>query len=80
RHVIRRLPLRYHPSYWALVFPLGMYGVATSRMTEATDLTALDWLPRVVLAISLTAWTLAFAGLVGSASRAWRRRRGFVDP
>jgi tellurite resistance protein TehA-like permease len=72
RHIIRRLPLRYHPSYWALVFPLGMYGVATSRMAEATDLAALDWLPPVVLGIALTAWALAFAGLVGTASRVWR--------
>jgi tellurite resistance protein TehA-like permease len=80
RHVIRRVPLRYHPSYWALVFPLGMYGVSTSRMTEATDLAALDWLPPVVLAVSLTAWTLAFAGLVATASRAWRRPGAFVDP
>jgi hypothetical protein len=45
RHVIRRVPLRYHPYYWALVFPLGMYGVATSRMIDATYVTALDWLP-----------------------------------
>ena len=29
RHIVRRLPLRYHPSYWALVFPLDMYGAAT---------------------------------------------------
>ena len=72
RHVIRRVPLRYHPSYWALVFPLGMYGVATSRMAEATDLSALDWLPPAVLAIAFTAWALAFAGLVGTAARAWR--------
>jgi tellurite resistance protein TehA-like permease len=79
RHVIRRLPLRYHPSYWSLVFPLGMYGVATSRMTDATDLTALDWLPPAVLGISLTAWALAFAGLVGTASRTWRRRGRFAD-
>ncbi|MFT5826474.1 MAG: tellurite resistance protein TehA-like permease, partial [Yoonia sp.] len=27
RHVIRRFPLRYDPSYWAMVFPLGMYTV-----------------------------------------------------
>jgi tellurite resistance protein TehA-like permease len=26
RHVVRRVPLKYHPSYRALVFPLGMYG------------------------------------------------------
>jgi tellurite resistance protein TehA-like permease len=73
RHVIRRLPLSYHPSYWSLVFPLGMYGVATRRMIEATDVTALDWLPAVVLGIALAAWSLAFAGLVGTAARAWRR-------
>ena len=80
RHVIRRVPLRYHPSYWALIFPLGMYGVATSRMNEATDLAGLDWLPPVVLGISLAAWALTFAGLVGTASRAWWRRGRFVDP
>jgi tellurite resistance protein TehA-like permease len=58
RHVIRRVPLRYHPSYWALVFPLGMYGVATSRMIDATDVTALDWLPPLVFGIALSAWVL----------------------
>jgi hypothetical protein len=56
------------------VFPLGMYGVATSRMIEATDLAGLDWLPPVVLAIALTVWALAFVGLVGTASRAWRTK------
>lgn len=74
RHVIRRVPLRYHPSYWALVFPLGMYGVATSRMIDATDVTALDWLPPVVLGIALTAWTLAFVGLVSSGASSRRIR------
>lgn len=64
RHVIRRVPLRYHPSYWAMVFPLGMYGAATHRMGDALDLTALDWLPKVELVVALGAWTLASAGLV----------------
>ena len=32
RHIVRKVPLRYHPSYWALVFPLGMYGAATFKM------------------------------------------------
>ena len=41
RHLVRRFPLRYHPSYWAMVFPLGMYGVATYRMRVAIDLDAL---------------------------------------
>ena len=37
RHIVRRLPLKYHPSYWALVFPLGMYGAATFKMRAALD-------------------------------------------
>ncbi|MGB0114570.1 MAG: tellurite resistance/C4-dicarboxylate transporter family protein, partial [Ilumatobacteraceae bacterium] len=27
RHLINKVPLRYHPSYWGLVFPIGMYSV-----------------------------------------------------
>ncbi len=64
RHVINRIPLRYHPSYWALVFPLGMYGVATFRMRAAVGLEALGWLPKVTLAVALTAWAAAFLGLL----------------
>src|SRR5690606_1266411 len=43
RHLVRRVPLRYHPSYWAMVFPLGMYGAATHRMREVIDLDGLGW-------------------------------------
>jgi tellurite resistance protein TehA-like permease len=63
RHLVRRVPLRYHPSYWSMVFPLGMYGAATYRMRAAIDLHALAWLPKVELAVSLTAWTITFVGL-----------------
>jgi tellurite resistance protein TehA-like permease len=72
RHVVNRVPLRYHPSYWALVFPLGMYGVATSRMLVAVELDDLDRLPEVTLAIALLAWTAAFAGLALQGARAVR--------
>ena len=74
RHVIRRLPLRYHPSYWALVFPLGMYGAATFRMRAAIELESLDWLPRLVLAIALAAWMATFIGLVHQGIRRLGRR------
>jgi tellurite resistance protein TehA-like permease len=61
--VVNRLPLRYHPSYWALVFPLGMYAVATFRMRLAIGLDLLDWLPAVGLALALIAWLATFIGL-----------------
>lgn len=75
RHVVRRVPLRYHPSYWAMVFPLGMYGAATFRMRAAIDLEALSWLPGLVLAIALAAWAITFSGLVHHLVSARRRRR-----
>ena len=74
RHIVRRVPLRYHPSYWAMVFPLGMYGVATYRMRLATELPSFEWLPQVVLGIALAVWTAAFAGLAHHLVRAARRR------
>jgi tellurite resistance protein TehA-like permease len=73
RHLINRVPLRYHPSYWALVFPLGMYGAATFRMRAAIGLEALEWLPKVTLAVALAAWTAAFVGLLAEGAKAISR-------
>jgi tellurite resistance protein TehA-like permease len=74
RHIVHHVPLRYHPSYWALVFPLGMYGAATFKMRAVITLEQLEWAPKVTLAIALAAWTAAFAGLVVQGGRATIRR------
>jgi tellurite resistance protein TehA-like permease len=37
RHLVRRYPFEYTPTYWSLVFPLGMYAVATYRLSLASD-------------------------------------------
>ena len=65
--VVRRLPLRYHPS---LVFPLGMYSAATFRMRAAIDLDALAWLPRLAFAAALLAWLVTAFGLAHRLVRA----------
>lgn len=74
RHVVRRVPLRYHPSYWSLVFPIGMYSVATDRMRAAVDLHALGWVPKVVFAAAIGAWTVTFVGLIRDLARPGRVR------
>ena len=56
-----------------MVFPLGMYGAAAFRMRAAIGLDAFEWLPKIVLAIALLAWSLTFLGLVHSGVRAVRR-------
>ena len=75
RHIVRKVPLRYHPSYWALVFPLGMYGAATFRMLPAIQLDRLGWIPKVTLAVALTAWTAAFIGMLDQGRRTTKRLR-----
>ena len=75
RHLVRRVPLRYHPSYWAMVFPLGMYGAATYRMRAAIDLAALAWLPKLELAVAFTAWAITFGGLLHHLAASLRPRQ-----
>lgn len=80
RHVIRRMPIRYHPSYWALVFPLGMYAAATFKMSSVLQLGLGDWIPEVTLGVALTAWVATSAGFVHVASTSvLTHRRGSVS-
>jgi tellurite resistance protein TehA-like permease len=74
RHVVRRVPLGYTSAYWALVFPIGMYGAATSSMLGAMHLGPLGWLPRVTLVVALVAWVSTFVGLLHHIARFWRDR------
>jgi tellurite resistance protein TehA-like permease len=64
RHLVRHVPLRYGPAYWALVFPIGMYGAATFRMRAALSLDTLEVVPEVTLVVAIAAWSAAFAGLL----------------
>lgn len=64
RHVIHRLPLRYDASWWSIVFPLGMYGVASYYLGRADHLTVISAIGQHELWIALIAWVLAFVAMV----------------
>lgn len=64
RHFVKRVPLRYHPSYWAIVYPLGMYGAATFRMRAVLSLDALGRVPLTMWVVAIVVWMVAMIGLV----------------
>ena len=58
------VPLRYDPGYWALVFPLGMYSVATARMLEALEVPFGEWIAVAAFWAAAGAWTITAVGMV----------------
>jgi tellurite resistance protein TehA-like permease len=49
RHGVQRVPIRYDPQYWSLVFPVGMFTVATILFEKSTGLTMLHLIPQITI-------------------------------
>jgi tellurite resistance protein TehA-like permease len=69
KHGICRVPLTYTPMFWSLVFPLGMYALASLRLSLATDFPPLRSISHAMVWVALAAW--AATGL-GFAFASWR--------
>ncbi|WP_199737138.1 MULTISPECIES: tellurite resistance/C4-dicarboxylate transporter family protein [Micromonospora] len=77
RHGLNRVRLTYLPALWSIVFPLGMYAVASMHLGKAAGLPLIGQIGRAWTAVAVAAWLLVFAAmcraLLGSARRAVRR-------
>jgi tellurite resistance protein TehA-like permease len=73
RHVWRRVPLRYEPGLWSMVFPVGMYGVASHELGTALGVSWLATLGRAEAWLALAVWVVVFAAMAGA--WAWRLAR-----
>jgi tellurite resistance protein TehA-like permease len=74
KHGVNRVPLRYTTTLWSMVFPLGMYAVASHRLALVAEVPALQSLSGAMVWVALAAWIATAVGLVvaswRSASRA----------
>ena len=75
KHGVHRAPIRYTPMLWALVFPLGMYALASLRLSLAADVPVLSVVSVMMVWIALAAWA---ATAVGLAVSSWRSYRDFT--
>jgi tellurite resistance protein TehA-like permease len=71
-HGVHRKPLHYTPLFWSLVFPLGMYALASLRLAQVADIAALAPFSRVMIWIALAAWFWSVAGAGRHALASWR--------
>lgn len=64
KHGICRVPMTYSPMLWSLVFPLGMYALASLRFSLVTDFPPLHNISRVMVWVALAAWAATAAALI----------------
>ena len=79
----RAIALDYRLENWSIVFPLGMYTVATWHFWHAIGLGFLDLLPRIFIWVAIAAWGLTFAGMarrLAASSRPRGERPGLPPP
>lgn len=64
RYLRKHFPLGYDNGFWAVVFPLGMYTVATQELTRHFRLPFLQPVATVFGWVALVMWALTFIGLL----------------
>jgi tellurite resistance protein TehA-like permease len=72
KHGVCRVPLAYTPMLWSLVFPLGMYALASLRLSLASDFPPLRAVSLAMVWIALLVWAATFVGMALSSWRSWK--------
>jgi tellurite resistance protein TehA-like permease len=69
RHIRRHWPLAYEPTLWSIVFPLGMYSVATLSFGKVAHLNFMEPLSRFMLWVAVAAWAVVAVAFLAQFAR-----------
>lgn len=61
RHIIRRYPAQYEPRLWSMVFPLGMYTVASFSLGQVHGLGFMVSVARAWVWVGVAAWVVVLS-------------------
>lgn len=75
RHVVHRVPLAYVPTLWSLVFPLGMFAVASINLGRVDHLPVVEGIGDVALVVAAAVWALVFGAMLWRILRVLARSR-----
>jgi tellurite resistance protein TehA-like permease len=70
RYLLRHYTRTYEPRLWSVVFPLGMYTVASYSLGRAANLDFMVSIARVWVFVGVVAWAIVLALMLGAAARA----------
>lgn len=68
RHVVKRYPIRYESELWSMVFPLGMFSVASIHLGELLGLPVVHDMGVICTWIAGAAWLVVTALMLWSAA------------
>ncbi|MFJ9681646.1 tellurite resistance/C4-dicarboxylate transporter family protein [Streptomyces sp. NPDC101194] len=69
RYLARHVPLRFASSLWSLVFPVGMYGVATRQLGSAIGVSWLITLGEGEAWLAAAVWAVVFLAMLAALTR-----------
>lgn len=64
RHLVHRIPLRYQPTLWSFVFPMGMYAAASIYLGRADRLPIVEAIGELWFWVGFTVWCLTALAMV----------------
>ena len=80
RHFGHRIPLRYTPALWSMVFPLGMFSVASINLGRVDQLPVVEAIGGIMLVAAGLVWLTVFAAMLAQVVRLFWRSVGVVGP